>query len=396
MNTRNLRIALICDGVAEFMAGSTESARRFSRILKGRGYTQVFIAGRSPEHRTDDEWEGMKVYRFRSFLLPQTDGHLYLGLPRKREVIKILQEERIDILHVIMPTPAAIAAVRAAHAIGIPVVVHSHTQPENLFLNTFHNKAEWFTNILSSLMYVYLHWLYAKVAVLIFPTKFSREFFKGLPQKSRTEVISNGVDRTKFGKADPAPLLKKFNLPADRTYILFVGRLHPEKRVDTLIAAMPAILKGAPGAHALIVGGGHREQALRAQAASLGITERVSFLGRLSDAEVEQAYNAAALFVLPSLVELEGMVVLQAISCGVPVLVSNSPKSASPLLVEGNGLLFKPSDAADLAAQALAILTNPERRKSMAAQSLLLGEKYDIQTSASKIESIYHSLMSTR
>lgn len=385
-------IAFICDGIAEFTAGSVISTRRFALQLHARGHRIIFIAGRSPHHKENDMWEGMKVYRFASLLLAKTDGQFYMGFPTAGALRKIFKNEGVDIVHVAVPTPAAVAATLAARSLTIPIVIHSHTQPENLFLNAFHNRAQVLGNILSAIMYLYLNYFYAKAQIILFPTEFSRSLFKGLPKGMRTEVVSNGVDAARFAPRDPAPLFQKFKLDPSRTYLLYVGRLHPEKRVDTLIEAMPKIVGSIPTAHALIVGTGHREASLKDLAQNVGATSCVTFLGFLSDADVEAIYSAAQVFVLPSLVELEGMVVLQAMAARCAVLISDSPKSASPTLVKDNGLLFKAGDSADLAEKAIVLLKDPHL-EAIRDRSLVLGKGYDIARSIDKVEGVYRSLL---
>lgn len=390
---RPLRIAFVCDGIAEFTAGSVVSTRRFTLLLKEMGHTIVFFAGKAPEHQTDDTWEDMKVYRFRSMLLPKTDERFYMGFPTTNEAADILKKEQIDIVHVVVPTPAAIAVVRAAKRMGLPVVVHSHTQPENLFLNAGNNRANFIANVLSEIMYVYLRWLYKKVDLLIFPTEFSRNYFKGMPAHMRTEVITNGVDTERFKPHDRTTTCAHFKLDQGKHYLLYVGRLHPEKRVDILIRAMPAIAKAYPKAHALIVGGGHREQSLKALTKQVGAETCVTFLGFLSEEDVQAVYSVSDIFVLPSLVELEGMVVLQAIATGNALLISDSTKSASRYLVDQDGYLFKANNPSDLAKQALLMLEHPDTLAQFKAKSLSRRADFDIHSSAKKIETIYYSLL---
>lgn len=388
-----MRIAFVCDGIAEFTAGSIVSARRFALLLKGRGHQCIFIAGRAPGHPVDDYWEGMKVYRFPSFLLPKTDEHFFIGLPLPSQIERILKEECIDFVYVIIPPPSAWATIRAAKKLNLPVVVHSHTQPENLFLNAMHTRTQWLSRFLSASLYIYLRQVYAKADAIFFPSEFSRRLFRGLPPAMRIEVISNGVDTAKFKPRDREEICRHFKLDPAREYLLYVGRLHPEKRVDTFIGALPEIVKERPNAHALIVGGGHRESSLKKLSQHLHMQNHITFLGFLSDEDVEKVYGAADIFVLPSMVELEGMVVLQAIASGNALLVADSPTSASPYLVQGNGKLFVPGDSHDLARKALEMLGNRKKLEEMKARSLVLAPHYDIHQSCSKIEDVFLSLL---
>jgi glycosyltransferase involved in cell wall biosynthesis len=153
------------------------------------------------------------------------------------------------------------------------------------------------------------------------------------------------------------------------------------------------IIKAIPDAHILIVGGGSEYQKLIRLADGLGMADHVTFTGRVSDDDLLLAYSACDLFVLPSLAELEGMVVLEAMACGAPILIADSKESASPYFVEGNGLLFKPNDPDDLAKCAIAILSDEDGRKKMSEASHAMSRKYDLMESVTTMERVYRSVL---
>jgi glycosyltransferase involved in cell wall biosynthesis len=93
------------------------------------------------------------------------------------------------------------------------------------------------------------------------------------------------------------------------------------------------------------------------------------------------------------LAELEGMVILEAMACEKPIIVSDSQMSASRFFVDGNGLLFKTLDYKDLARQALKLITNPDLRKTMGETSLRKSKEYDIHKSVNKLEEVYNSVL---
>lgn len=169
--------------------------------------------------------------------------------------------------------------------------------------------------------------------------------------------------------------------------------MHPEKSVDTLIKAVPLIIKKEPNIQVLIVGFGHLEDKLKKLAVDLGVSEQVIFCGKVSDEDLILAYNAGDIFVLPSLAELEGMVVLEAMACGKPLLIADSSGSASPYLVSDNGFLFKPEDARDLAEKAVKMLADDKLRAVMAKNSFNKSREYDIEKSVFKLEKLYYSLL---
>ena len=119
----------------------------------------------------------------------------------------------------------------------------------------------------------------------------------------------------------------------------------------------------------------------------------MTFCGFVPDDDLPAAISAADLFVMPSLAELEGMAVLEAMACGKPLLVADAPYSAATDFVRDNGLLFRAGDADHLAGQASGLLGAPARLRAMGARSFEMSRRFDIQESARRIEAVYQSLL---
>lgn len=386
---KKLTIAIVNDAVTDCIAGSFISTRRFAELLSDRGHKVIFIAARSLKHPENDTYKNIPVFRFRSFLLPKTEGQLYVCFPHQAELQKIFVDEGVDIVHIMIPTIAAIRAANAARALKIPVVMHSHTQPENIFLHLPHYLP---IKAINSLFYRYLNWLFKKSDAIVFPTEFSQHQFKNLPA-IRQEVISNGVNATIFHPQDASAFIKKFNIDSTKKQVLYLGRLHPEKSVDTFIRAIPTIIATAPETRFIIAGFGHLDSKLKALAQELSLSQYIVFTGKLSDEDVALSYSASDMYVLPSYAELEGMTVLEAMACGKPILIADSKDSAATFFVKDNGFLFHPGDASDLAEKALRLLTNDGLLKKYSDTALTMSHHYSILSSVDQLEALYQSLI---
>ncbi|MFA6027578.1 MAG: glycosyltransferase [Patescibacteria group bacterium] len=387
---RKLNIAMVCDPITDLMAGAIVSTMRFATLLKERGHNIIFIAAKSPKNPHNNTVKGIPIYRSRGVLLPKSEGQLYISWPGKRKIKKILVDEKIDLVHIFFPLPSAYIAVKAARELGIKSISHSHSQPENIFLHMPKFLAE---GVLNEMWYSYLIWLYKKTDAVIFPSPFAKKIFPYRFKNKKKIIISNGVDTNRFKKINADKFLSKFKLSKKDKNILFVGRLHPEKHVDTVIQALPIMLQKRKDIHLFIVGFGHLEEQLKKLVAGLGIANNITFCGRVTGKELVLAYNACDLFVLPSLAELEGMVVLEALACGKPILIANSYKSAAADFVHKNGLLFRPKSHRDLAKQALKIFSNEEHLKKMGEESLKMSRHYDLNESVDKLENFYYSVL---
>ncbi len=389
---RKLNIAMVCDPIGNNKSGVVVSTLRFGKLLKERGHHVIFIAAKSKEHRDHSHHHDIKAYRYRSLPIPKSGGW-YTGFPTVKELRKVFKEEKIDVVHVLLPMYGAIIAIKAARSLGIKVVAHSHSQPENLFMDM----PKIIRPTLDNLWNKYLSWLYGQAELLIYPSLMARSLLEKLNhRKQPSAVISNGINLKEFRPKDVGDFYDRYKIPKEKVKLLFVGRLFPEKSVDTLIKAVPFIIKKHENVHVMIVGGGHLREKLEKLAHKLGVNKYITFLGLVSEEDKILAYNVSDIFILPSLAELEGMVVLEAMACGKPVVVSDAEMSASRYFVDGNGFLFKAEDHADLAHQVLKLVTEAELRKHMGKVSLEKIQYYDIHKSTDLLEKVYHLAIKSR
>ena len=386
---KKLNIAMICDPAGEYKAGAVVSALRFSKLLQERGHRVIFIGAKDKKDRDDNYVQGIKMYRFRSLPLPKSGGW-HLAFPTVGEVKKILAKEKIDIVHIILPMTGAFMAIKAAQRLSIKMVAHSHSQPENLFMDAPSFARPFLDKTWNSI----LAWMYSKGEVILYPSKMAHSLLDHLTEDGKPSVVfSNGVNMEVFKPIDTGDFYNRFNIPKDTLNLVYVGRLFPEKSVDTLIEAMPLILEEHPKTHLTIVGGGYLRERLEKLANTLNITQNVSFLGLVSEEDKILAYNAGDIFVSPSFAELEGMTVLEAMACGKPIIVPNGEMNAARFFVDGNGLLFETANIKDLAEKVLTILKDEELRTRMGETSLKNSKKYDIQESVTLLENVYYSVL---
>ena len=385
-----MRVAIICDSVTSAIAGSFVSTIRFAKILSKRGNHIILISSRLPNTKKIDFFEGIKIYNLPAILIPKTDKKISIAISSSRTIKKILEEEKIEVIHTMLPTPLSIAAMKAAKKLKLGIVAHAHSQPDNLTIFL----PKWMQKKVNIWGYKYINWNYNKSDVVACPSPFSERLMKSYGLKRKTEVVSNGVDTKIFKKIKVSiSFLKKFKVSKKSKKILFVGRLEPEKNIGLLINAVPLINKKFENFELYVVGAGTQRAYLEKLVGDLKVKDKVKFLGRVSDRELVEAYNICDIFVLPSFVELEGMVVLESMACGKPILISNSKLSASSDFVNGNGFKFDPLSVEDFATKSLKLLTNPSLLKKMSDRSYILGKSYDINNSVDKLEKIYRSVI---
>lgn len=190
-------------------------------------------------------------------------------------------------------------------------------------------------------------------------------------------VQSMGVDLSERFTPDPS-------VPRSSREILFVGRLVEKKGVRHLLDAMPAVLEEIPDARLTIAGFGPEEAALREQVSRLGLDGSVRFLGAVRQAELPGLYRRAALFVAPFVQastgdqEGLGLVLVEAIGCGCPVLAGGVPAVADVLGQLAASNIVDPADTAMLARRMVEIISGQEavRERAQRLRQLIV-ERFD-------------------
>lgn len=173
-------------------------------------------------------------------------------------------------------------------------------------------------------------------------------------------TVHNGIDLALFNPAAQAPVP-----PSGRRTVLCVGALDANKNQRLLLQAFTRLARAHPDVDLCLVGDGPERQPLQAQAAAAGLAERVRFALNVPLAEVARFYAQASAFVLPSLSESFGLVLLEAGAFGLPVVASDLPSTREILTPGVNARLFGSGDAEDLAQQLAAVLEQPQAAAAM-------------------------------
>jgi glycosyltransferase involved in cell wall biosynthesis len=209
----------------------------------------------------------------------------------------------------------------------------------------------------------------------------------GVPREKITE-LGNGVE------TDQIPAKSEYalhHLPR----LIFVGRLHEQKGLDILLQAVQRLAAVSPpiGVCLQIVGDGPLLEALREQAARLNITDRVNFTGQVP--HVIGCLQQADIFVLPSRAEGISNALLEAMACGLPVVVSNIPGNSHVIQHDQNGLLFKAEDADSLAQALTTLLQQPNLRKRLGrAARRTVEDHFSLNYVAGQYIEVYRDMLS--
>ncbi|PSQ74941.1 MAG: glycosyltransferase family 1 protein, partial [Bacteroidetes bacterium QH_6_63_17] len=189
---------------------------------------------------------------------------------------------------------------------------------------------------------------------------------------SRTHVVPNGTDPTRFRPHDGTQLRQHLDLTA-QPLLLTVGRLVRRKGIDTVLRALPTIIQTCPDVAYVIAGTGPDRPRLERLAACLGVRDRLCFVGDIGHDRLPLYYSAADLFVMPARqdppdVEGFGLVFLEANACGTPVVGAATGGIPEAIRDGETGLLVPPDAPGVLADAARRLLANPGLANTLGRQ----------------------------
>jgi len=210
----------------------------------------------------------------------------------------------------------------------------------------------------------------------------------------QTAIIPHGVDREHFSHSDPAPFTSKFGLEG-RDIALCLSRINRTKGLDVLLDSFSSVAARAPNLTLVLAGGctSPREEEfleeLKAKTRVSGMEGRVVFTGRLTDAEKASAYEACTVFVLPSIYEPYGIVLLEAAAHGKP-LISTRTGGPKSIIADGvSGILVIPGDRKKLAEALLTLAIGSDLATRMGEEARRMAKAHTWEKVAEATERTY-------
>lgn len=373
----SLKIALVSDWYFPKIGGVAAHMHDLARYLGRRGHDVDIITN---DLSTGKEGE----LRVEGIGLVKVPGRVVNGLGINAGVfaknVSYLYPflGRYDVVHGQHAfTPLSLKAASAARKLGKASLLTTHSV-------NFENSSA--LKGLAHMSFPYFKYYLRNPHRIVAVSKASREFIKRFTDVP-VEVIYNGIDIKKFHNDwDRGSSRRDLELPGENL-ILYVGRLEPRKGVGVLISAM----KHVEGT-LLIAGTGSILPLLKEKAKRLGVLNRTRFLGHVEHSKLPKLYAASDVFVLPSLSEAFGIVLLEAMASGVPVIGTNV--GGIPEIIDGCGILTRPGDPKELASAINSVLNNQNFARRLGKLGRRKAERiYSWDIIAKKVEALYREVV---
>ncbi len=325
------------------------------------------------------EYKGAKIYGVSGFPLPLYP-ELKLALPRPSIALAV-QRFKPDIIHIVNPAVLGLSGLLCSKFYNIPLVASYHTHlPEYL--------QHYGLGMLEGVLWELLKAAHNQAALNLCT---STAMVKALSSRGieRTDLWQRGVDTEMFqpslASREMRSRLSQGN--PDAPLLLYVGRLSAEKEIDRIKPVLAAI----PNARLALVGDGPYRQALEKHFADTP----THFVGYLQGKELGAAFASADAFVFPSRTETLGLVLLEAMAAGCPVVAARS--GGIPDIVEDgvNGYLFDPADERGAIAATQRLLANADEREALRRHARQEAEKWSWAAATQQLKGYYKDVIAS-
>ncbi len=363
--------------------------------LAQRGHDILAAIPALPNTPPVSQRNGVRIHWVNSiplnFLHPDTAYSLF----PEREIYRLLEEFRPQVVHIQDHYPISKAAVKAARRKRLKLIGTNHFMPENL--TPYLPLPRLVKPELNRVMWDWMLGLYNQLDAVTAPSYTAAEILRTQGLQRPVYPISCGIDPAIFKPEkgiDRSAWRRRYGLDPQRTLFLFVGRVDGEKRLDVLLDGLH--LLNRKDIQLGIVGKGAARDKLELQVQTLNLENKVHFTGFVPDHDLPFLLNAADIFAMPSEAELLSIATLEAMACGKPILAARA--NALPELVgEGlNGRLFHPGDAADAARKMAWLTDHPDRWDEMGQSSLDKVKPHHLENVLQTYEALYHSITSVK
>ena len=390
-----MRVLFISDVYFPRVNGVSTSIRTFRADLHDAGVDTVLVApsyaaGADPTVKAGGSaHEEPGVLRVAAGGVPRDPEDRRMKFGALRRCLAQLEAQQFDLVHIHTPFLAHYAGVRFAARKGIPVIATYHT----FFEEYLHHYVPMLPRALGrALARRFTRSQCAQLAAIVAPSEPMRALLLAYGVSTRIQVIPTGLPAERYVPGDGARFRAKFGIAAERPLLLYVGRVAHEKNIEFLLHAFVALRRTRPGALLAIAGEGPARDHLQSLATQLGIAPDVQFIGYLDrERGLADCYAAADVFVFASRTETQGLVLLEALAQGRPV-VSTAHLGTASILQAGCGARVAP-EKPDAFAQAIAdILDHPARAARLSAQARSYAQRWASSHMAWRLGELYREL----
>ena len=362
--------------------GVVRSVESFRKELTRQGHN-VFVFA-----QTDNGYEDEVpfIFRYPSLNLPLQDD-IPAVIPVSPFIDQLLPTLKLDVIHTHHPILLGQTAAKKAEELDLPLVFTFHTQYRE-YTHYFPLPQDQIQEFLKDAVQTWLMDFMRKCQHIVIPSESMKDsLVNEYGLQDHYTVIPTGIDLKPYQQTDGKSFRSKMGWNDDKV-LISVGRLSKEKNWSTLLQAAQKVYRIHPELRVVIIGDGADREALEDLSAELGIGERVTFTGKIPFSDVINYLKAADIFGFASVTETQGLVTLEAMAAGLPVVAVDASGTRDIVDNGKQGFLVK-NDAEALAGPISGFFNSPAQIQKFRARALKKAKTFDVAKCTKQLVDVY-------
>lgn len=377
-----MRILMISDVYFPRVNGVSTSIRTFRRELQALGHQVTLIAPAYGNHADDDA----DIIRIPSRGVPRDPEDRMMKRSHIGRLLPELQRQGFDVVHIQTPFIAHYAGLHLARELSVPTVETYHTFFE-----------EYLYHYVPLVPRAWMKFLARRVTMsqcnavdrIVSPSRAMQDALLKYGVASTIDVLPTGLEANQFKLGNGSRFRTKHGIDSNRPTLLYVGRVAHEKNIDFLVHMFKRVLPQTPNALLLIVGEGPAQAHLKQLVRNIGAAESVRFIGYLErDSELLDCYQSGDLFVFASRTETQGLVLLEALAQGTPV-VSTVHMGTRDVLEPARGARIVDDNIDAFSQAVIELLNDGATRTRLSMLAPLDAAKWSSREMAERLTALY-------
>lgn len=376
-----MRIGFFTNMYRPFVGGVTRSIETVTADLRHLGH-HVYIVAPTFENQEEEA----NLIRLPA-ISKAAHTDFSFPLPFALRFENHFDDLRLDLVHAHHPFLIGELGLKMARRHALPLVFTHHTRYEDYahYLPMDNEAAQ---RLLIEVEVMFCN----ECDLILAPSESIRQMI--LERGVEAEVVTQptGIDVAAYGPVDRAAVRADLGVPEGAPFVLHVGRLAREKNLFTLLEAFKLITESLPEARLVVCGSGPEEDAIRARATELDLDRSLIWSGRQGAESLRDVYSAADLFLFSSVTETQGLVIVEAMAGGTPVVAVDAT-GARDVIRDGIDGRLTADSPPELAEAAVALLRDPARLRAFGRAARSRAEQFDRRVMAGRLLGHYDRLL---
>src|ERR1043165_3803264 len=382
-----MRILMISDVYFPRINGVSTSIQTFRRRLHAAGHETILIAPEYPGAAPDTE---PNILRVPSRGVPRDPEDRAMKLGAIRALRPQIEKLEPDLVHIQTPFIAHYQGTALARALRVPVIETYHTY----FEEYLHHYVPLMPR--SVMRFMARRFTVSQCNVLdalVVPSHAMEQALVDYGVRCPMHIIPTGMEMERFAGGDGGRFRTQLGIASGQPVLVHVGRIAHEKNIEFLFRIFARVVRGKPDAIFIVAGEGPALNSCKAYVRSLGLEQQVRFVGYLSrERELLDCYRAGDLFVFSSKTETQGLVLLESLALGVPV-VSTAHMGTADIVNPQRGARVAPDDEAEFANIVVRLLDDAPRRAAMSTEARAYAATWSATAMADRLAGLYTAVI---